>query len=74
MSKYCPNCVTEMQIDNKVLGSVEKWYKCPSCGVREELVSPESEEEEAIKERQKTLRQKKRDERGLYDREGNSTY
>ena len=35
-TRYCPNCVTEMIQDNRKLGKANKFYVCPSCGVREQ--------------------------------------
>lgn len=33
--KYCPNCVEELQVDNKKLSKYNnKWLVCPSCGFR----------------------------------------
>lgn len=32
--KHCPNCVTELHIDNKKLGKFNKWLVCPNCGFR----------------------------------------
>lgn len=74
MSKYCPNCVTEMSKEKKKLGKVTEWYKCPSCGVREEVVDPITEQMQSEAEQKKILKQKKRDARGYYDSEGNNTY
>lgn len=73
-TKYCPNCVSEMQSDNKQLGGVTNWYKCPSCGLREEVLDEETEEKQLKAEEAQRLKQKKRDARGYYDREGYNTY
>lgn len=32
-----------MQEDKRKLGRVTKWYKCPSCGVREEIIDEQLE-------------------------------
>lgn len=63
-----------MSIDKRKLGSTSKWYRCKSCGVREELIAPEDEIRKSEEEQIKILKQKMRDERGLYDGEGHNTY
>ena len=35
-SRYCPDCVSEMQLEKRKLGKVEHFYVCPSCGIREQ--------------------------------------
>lgn len=73
-TKYCPNCVSEMQKEKRKLGKVKEWYKCTSCGVREEAQAPMDLTGELQKEQDRRLKQKKRDERGYYDSEGYNTY
>ena len=34
-NRYCPNCISEMQPEKRKLGSVNNFYVCHSCGVRE---------------------------------------
>lgn len=61
MSKYCPNCVTEMQKEKRKLGSVKNWYKCPSCGVREEVVDISLEVQREEIQRKKLQQRNERD-------------
>lgn len=61
-----------MQPDNKQLGGVSEWYKCPSCGLREEVLSEEQEEAQRVKEAKLRHRQSKIDQRGYYDSEGHN--
>ena len=68
--KHCPNCVTEMVKETRKLGGTTKWYKCPSCGVRE----TENPIFVSDQERVKRTKQRQRDERGFYDSEGHNTY
>lgn len=35
-SRYCPDCVSEMQPEKRKLGKVEDFYVCPDCGLREQ--------------------------------------
>lgn len=68
--KYCPNCVSEMSEDKRKLGRVTKWYKCPSCGVREEIVD---EVLESMRE-QKVRELIKKQEVDVYNGESNEDY
>jgi hypothetical protein len=51
--KYCPNCVTEMEQEERKLGTLTMWNKCPSCGVREGIVEGSADLEEVETEQLK---------------------
>ena len=40
-TRYCPNCVSEMQKDKRKLGKTQDFFTCPSCGVREQANEPQ---------------------------------
>lgn len=57
-------------MEKRKLGSVTKWLKCPSCGVREEVeTQPSAKQDKSLKQKQRQI-----DERGYYDEEGYNTY
>ena len=31
---YCPECIVELVEEERKLGKVKKWLKCPECGIR----------------------------------------
>lgn len=67
--KYCPNCVSEMKKEKRRLGKSSEWYKCTSCGVREDIMDERKEMLERNRNRDKQILD---DRKGKYNRECSS--
>tara|TARA_R110000796_G_scaffold14289_2_gene46605 strand:+ start:1313 stop:1564 length:252 start_codon:yes stop_codon:yes gene_type:complete len=67
-TKHCPNCVTEMVQEKRKLGSLVMWNKCPSCGVREDILEDSTDFEETA------TQQLKKQQRDAYNGQSNEDY